>query len=382
MPPERVDPELVEFDVRTDEVLINMGPQHPSTHGVLRVLLRADGELVKGVEPHIGYLHRCAEKIGENVSARQWIPYTDRMDYLAAMGNNLGISLAVERLMNLEVPPRATVLRVIVNELNRIASHLIAFGTYGMDIGAFTPFLYAWREREMILNLFEYICGARMTFNYIRIGGVSFDADAKFVDMTRKFLEWFAPRIKEYHDLLSYNQIFITRTKGVGVIPPELAVTWGLSGPMLRASGVNWDIRKAIPYCGYESYQFDVPLGRNDIGVIGDNWNRYFVRIEEMQQSSRIVSQALDSLPSGPYQAKIKKIKPPKGEAYVRIENPRGELGFYVISDGSETPLRIKVRAPSFINLSILPEVSRNVLVADLIAILGSTDIVLGEIDR
>jgi NADH-quinone oxidoreductase subunit D len=369
-------------DLETQELLVNMGPQHPSTHGVLRLLVRTDGELVSEVTPVIGYLHRCAEKIAENVSYEQWIPYTDRMDYIAAMGNNLGISLAVEKLMGLEVPPRATVLRVIVNELNRIASHLIAFGTYGMDIGAFTPFLYAWREREMILNLFEYICGARMTFNYIRIGGVSFDADAKFIEMTKKFLEWFAPRIKEYHDLLSYNQIFITRTKGVGVIPPEMAIAQGLSGPMLRASGVNWDIRKAIPYCGYDKYQFDVPIGRDGTGVVGDNWNRYYVRIEEMEQSAKIVQQAIDSLPSGAHQAKVKKLKVPKGEAYVRIENPRGELGFYVISDGSDVPIRVKVRAPSFINLAILPEVSRGVLVADLIAILGSTDIVLGEIDR
>lgn len=372
----------MEKGLETQELLVNMGPQHPSTHGVLRLLVRTDGELVSEVTPVIGYLHRCAEKIAENLAYDQWIPYTDRMDYIAAMGNNLGISLCVEKLMGLDVPARATVLRVIVNELNRIASHLIAFGTYGMDIGAFTPFLYAWREREMILNLFEYICGARMTFNYIRIGGVSFDADAKFVEMTRKFLEWFEPRIKEYHDLLSYNQIFITRTRGVGVIPSEMAIAQGLSGPMLRASGVNWDIRKSAPYCGYEKYQFGVPLGRDGVGVIGDNWNRYYVRIEEMQESAKIVRQALDSLPAGPYQAKIKKLKVPKGEAYVRIENPRGELGFYVISDGSETPVRIKVRAPSFINLAILPEVSRGVLVADLIAILGSTDIVLGEIDR
>ena len=369
-------------DLQTQELLVNMGPQHPSTHGVLRLLVRTDGELVSEVTPVIGYLHRCAEKIAENVSYDQWIPYTDRMDYIAAMGNNLGISLAVEKLMGIEAPPRAQVIRVIMCELNRIASHLIAFGTYGMDIGAFTPFLYAWREREMILNLFEYVCGARMTFNYVRIGGVSFDIDEKFVDMTKKFLEWFEPRIKEYNDLLSYNQIFLTRTKGVGVISGDRAVAWGLSGPLLRASGVNWDIRKAHPYCGYEKYDFDVPLGTNKVGVVGDNWNRYYVRIEEMVQSMRILRQALEGIPTGKYQEKIKKIKPPAGEVYVRIENPRGELGFYVISDGTEVPMRIKARAPSFVNLSVLPELSRGVLVADLIAILGTLDIVLGEIDR
>lgn len=369
-------------DLETQELLVNMGPQHPSTHGVLRLLVRTDGEIVTEVTPVIGYLHRCAEKIAENLGYDQWVPYTDRMDYIAAMGNNLAYSMAVEKLLKVEVPPRAQALRVIACELNRIASHLIAFGTYGMDIGAFTPFLYAWREREMILNLFEELCGARMTFNYIRIGGVSFDATPSFVENTKKFLKWFEPRIKEYNDLLSYNQIFIQRTRGIGVIPAQMAVDWGLSGPVLRASGVGWDIRKSEPYCGYEKYNFNVCVGRDGVGVLGDNWNRYMVRIEEMIESMKIIQQAIDGLPAGQFQTKIKKIKPPRGEAYARIENPRGELGFYVISDGSETPFRVKTRAPSFVNLSILGEISRGVLVADLIAILGSLDIVLGEIDR
>lgn len=368
--------------LQTQELLVNMGPQHPSTHGVLRLLVRTDGEIVSEVIPVIGYLHRCAEKIAENVPYDQFIPYTDRMDYIAAMGNNLGCSLAVEKLMGIEIPPRAQYIRVLVNELNRIASHLIAFGTYGMDVGAFTPFLYAWREREIILNLFEHICGARMTFNYIRIGGVAFDADKKFIEMTNDFLKIFEKRVKEYNDLLTYNQIFITRTKGVGVIPPEMAIKYGLSGPILRASGVNYDVRKAQPYSGYDKFDFNVCLGKDGVGVVGDNWNRYYVRIEEMLESCKITRQAIDGLPEGPFQAKVKKIKPPKGEAYVRVENARGELGFYVISDGTEKPVRIKTRAPSFINLSILGEISKGMLIADLIATLGSLDIVLGEIDR
>lgn len=362
-----------------------MGPQHPSTHGVLRLVVKTDGELVTEVTPVIGYLHRCAEKIGENVSYDQWIPYTDRMDYIAAMGNNLGISLTVEKLMGIEAPPRAQVIRVIVCELNRIASHLIAFGTYGLDVGAFTPFLYAWREREMILNLFEYVCGARMTFNYIRVGGVSFDIDETFVKKTVEFLDWFEPRVKEYNDLLTYNKIFIERTAGIGVISAEDAISYGLTGPMLRASGVNFDARKDFPYCGYEKYEFNVPLGREfpDVNAkVGDCWNRYYVRIEEMLESIKIIRQALKDIPAGPYRKELKKIKPPAGEAYVRVENPRGMLGFYIISDGTEKPVRTRTRAPSFINLSILPNTGRNVLIADLIAILGTFDIVLGEVDR
>ncbi|MBI4242831.1 MAG: NADH-quinone oxidoreductase subunit D [Planctomycetes bacterium] len=371
--------------IKTQEILVNMGPQHPSTHGVLRLVIKTDGELVTEVTPIVGYLHRCAEKIGENVTYDQWIPYTDRMDYIAAMGNNLGISLAVEKLLGMEAPPRAQVIRVLVCELNRVASHLIAFGTFGLDVGAFTPFLYAWREREMILNLFEMLCGARMTFNYIRIGGISFDIDQKFIDKTKEFIEWFEPRIKEYNDLLTYNRIFVERTAKIGIISPERAISYGLTGPNLRASGVNFDVRKDFPYCGYEKYQFNIPLGRDvpEIGAVtGDCWNRYYVRIEEMIESIKIIKQTLENIPAGEYYDAPKKIKPKAGEVYTRIENARGIVGFYIISDGSEKPVRAKVRAPSFINLSILPEIGKNVLVADLIAILGSIDIVLGEIDR
>jgi NADH-quinone oxidoreductase subunit D len=370
-------------DLETQDMLLNMGPQHPSTHGVLRLMVRTDGELVSDVTPVIGYLHRCAEKIGENLRYEQYIPYTDRMDYLSAMSDNLAFALAVEKLMKIEIPERAKHIRVIMAELNRIASHLLAFGTYGLDVGAFTPFLYAFREREMILNMFEYASGARLTYNYVCVGGVVKDVDKKFAEMVNNFLSIFDQRLKDYNELLTYNQIFITRTKGLAVLPAELAVAWGISGPNLRASGVPWDIRKSEPYSGYEKFQFEMAVGKEGIGLLGDCWNRYWVRIEEMVESCRIIRQALDGLPAGKHKGDVKRgFKVPKGEAYTAIENPRGELGFYLVSDGTDTPTRVKVRAPSFCNLSILPEMSRGVLIADLVAILGSIDIVLGEIDR
>lgn len=368
--------------LETQDMLLNMGPQHPSTHGVLRLMIRTDGELVSEVTPVVGYLHRCAEKIGENLQYEQYVPYTDRMDYLSSMSDNLGFCLAVEKLLQVEVPPRAQYIRVIMAELNRIASHLLAFGTYGLDIGAFTPFLYAFREREMILNMFEYVCGARLTYNYVKIGGVMRDVDKKFAEMVTNFLDIFDDRLKDYNELLSYNQIFITRTRGLGVIPAAMAVDYGLTGPNLRASGVDYDVRKAMPYSGYDKFEFKTCLGSDKVGVLGDCWNRYWVRIEEMIESCKIVRQAMEGLPAGKVAADLRKIKPAKGEAYTCIENPRGELGFYIISDGSETPTRVKVRAPSFVNLAIMPEVGKGVLIADLIAILGSIDIVLGEIDR
>jgi NADH-quinone oxidoreductase subunit D len=368
--------------LETQDMLLNMGPQHPSTHGVLRLMIRTDGELVSEVTPVVGYLHRCAEKIGENLRYEQFVPYTDRMDYLSSMSDNLGFCLAVERLLQVEVPPRAQYIRVIMAELNRIASHLLAFGTYGLDIGAFTPFLYAFREREMILNMFEYVCGARLTYNYVKVGGVMRDVDKKFAEMVFNFLDIFDDRLKDYNELLSYNQIFITRTRGLGVIPAAMAVDYGLTGPNLRASGVDYDVRKAMPYSGYDKFQFKTCLGSDKVGVLGDCWNRYWVRIEEMIESCKIVRQAMEGLPAGKVAADLRKIKPAKGEAYTCIENPRGEMGFYIISDGSETPTRVKVRAPSFVNLAIMPEAGKGVLIADLIAILGSIDIVLGEIDR
>ncbi len=368
--------------LETQDMLLNMGPQHPSTHGVLRLMIRTDGEMVSECTPVVGYLHRCAEKIGENLRYEQYVPYTDRMDYLSSMSDNLGFCLAVERLLKVEIPPRAQAIRVVMAELNRIASHLLAFGTFGLDIGAFTPFLYAFREREIILNMFEYVCGARLTYNYVKVGGVTRDVDKKFGEMVANFLKIFDDRLKDYNELLTYNQIFITRTRGLGVFSKEVALDYGLTGPNLRASGVDWDLRKAMPYSGYDKYAFDVVLGRDGQGVLGDCWNRYFVRIEEMRESCKIVRQAMEGLPAGKFAADLRKIKPAVGEAYTAIENPRGELGFYIISDGSETPTRVKVRAPSFVNLGIMPEAGKGVLIADLIAILGSIDIVLGEIDR
>jgi len=377
-------------DLQTEEMLVNMGPQHPSTHGVLRIVLRTDGEMVLEAIPHIGYLHRCAEKIGENLQPYQYIPYTDRMDYLAGMNNNQAYAVAVERLCGIEVPPRAQALRVIFAELNRIASHLVALGTYGLDMGAFTPFLYCFREREMILDLFEAACGARLTYSYITIGGVTEDLPDGWVERCREFLDYFEPKIIDYNNLLSFNHIFVKRTSKIGVITPWDAVAFGITGPMLRASGVRWDLRKILPYDGYETYEFDVPIGRpggtDEVPrgvVVGDCWSRYYVRVLEMTQSVRIIQQALDRLAPGPVLApKVKSLKLPAGEVYVEIENPRGQLGFFVVGDGSAIPYRVKARGPSFCNLSITTHICRDVLLADVPAIIGSIDVVMGEVDR
>jgi NADH-quinone oxidoreductase subunit D len=377
-------------DLQTEEMLVNMGPQHPSTHGVLRVVLRTDGEMVLEAVPHIGYLHRCAEKIGENLQPYQYIPYTDRMDYLAGMNNNQAFAVAVERLAGLEVPARGQCIRVIIAELNRIASHLVSLGTYGLDMGAFTPFLYCFREREMILDLFEAACGARLTYSYLTIGGAHDDLPDGWVDRCREFLDYFEPKIEDYNNLLSFNHIFVKRTANVGVINAEEAVTFGLTGPVLRASGIRWDLRKVRPYDGYEQYEFDVPIGRAggtdeipDGVVVGDCWSRYYVRVLEMVQSVRIMRQAMDRLPAGDFRAaKGANLKLPANEVYVEIENPRGQLGFLIVGDGSAIPYRVKARGPSFCNLSITSHVCRNVLLADVPAIIGSIDIVMGEVDR
>lgn len=377
-------------DVRTEEMLVNMGPQHPATHGVLRVVLRTDGELVLEAVPHVGYLHRCAEKIGENLQPYQYIPYTDRMDYLAGMNNNQAYSIAIEMLAGIEVPERAKYIRVIFAELNRIASHLVAFGTYGLDMGAFTPFLYAFREREMILDLFESACGARLTYSYITIGGVHDDLPDRFFDVLEEFLDYFEPKIPEYNSLLSFNHIFVKRTANVGVISAEDAIRWGLTGPCIRGSGVNWDLRKSTPYEIYDRFDYDIPIavdgGSDGIPrsvVVGDCWSRYFVRVCEMQQSCRIIRQAVAQIPDGKHIAdKVKGKKLPDDEVYVEIENPRGQLGFYVKGDGSAIPSRVKARGPSFCNISVLHHVGRGCLLADIPAIVGSVDIVMGEVDR
>lgn len=391
---------LATDDLLTEEMLVNMGPQHPSTHGVLRILLRTDGEVVREATPHIGYLHRCAEKIGENVAPFQFIPTTDRLDYLAAMNNNQTFSVAVEQLVGIEVPERAVTIRILMAELNRIASHLVSLGAYGLDMGAFTPFLYAFRERERIMDLFEAACGARLTYSYITIGGVTMDLPDGFTDACREFLEYLEPKIHEYNQLLSYNQIFIKRAGGVGVISAADAIAWGLTGPCLRASGVRWDLRRCMPYEGYEQYDFEVPIGLPQGGeppvppgvpqprvprgvVVGDCWSRYFVRVIEMYWSVHLVRQALDRLRPGEHKAKLpRSLKLPVGEIYFEGENPRGQLGFLVIGDGSPVPSRVKVRGPSFNNLSITSHVCRDCLLADVPAIVGSIDIVMGEVDR
>jgi NADH-quinone oxidoreductase subunit D len=391
------DQTIVEFDVRTEEMLVNMGPQHPSTHGVLRLVLRTDGEIVSEVTPHLGYLHRCAEKIGENVTPIQFIPYTDRMDYLAGMNMNLGYSLAVEKLcgMTAKIPEKASVIRVIICELNRIASHLVAMGTYGLDLGTFSPFLYAFREREMILDLFEDVCGARLTYSYITIGGAHDDLPDGWIARCQKFLDYLKPRIDEYHTLLTNNAIFIQRTANIGVMAREFALSHGCSGPMLRGSldrrrdDPDWDLRKLEPYCGYENYDFGVPIPPFDAAppeaVIGDSWHRYYVRMVEVVESIKITEQALGRYKTA---AGSHRIEPPKhlpaGEAYAESECPRGQMGFYVVGRATKenVPLRVRARSSSFSNLSVTNAICRGCLIADVPAIVGSIDIVMGEIDR
>src|SRR3984957_15090942 len=389
------DQTIIEFDVRTDEMLVNMGPQHPSTHGVLRLVLRTDGEIVSEVVPHMGYLHRCAEKIGENVTPIQFIPYTDRMDYLAGMNMNLGESLAVEKLCGMKIPEKASIIRVLVCELNRIASHLVAMGTYGLDLGTFSPFLYAFREREMILDLFEEVCGARLTYSYITIGGVHDDLPDGWIDHCRQFLDYFEPRIPEYHTLLTTNHIFVKRTANIGILSKELALAHGCSGPMLRGSldrtkgDPDWDLRKTEPYCGYEQYDFNAiipPFPEKPAeAVIGDCWHRFYVRMREVLESIKLVEQALRRYPSAQGSHRI---EPPKhlaaGETYVETECPRGQMGFYVVGRPTKdaVPLRVRARSSSFCNLSVTDDICRGCLIADVPAIVGSIDIVMGEIDR
>lgn len=369
--------------LRTDEMVLNMGPQHPSTHGVLRLELVLDGEVVVKVIPHMGYLHRCFEKHAEAMTYPQVVPYTDRMDYLAAMNNNHGYVLAVERMMGIELPDRVEYIRIIMAELQRIASHLVAIGTFGMDIGAFTPFLYCFRDREYILDIFERTCGARLLYNYMWVGGLSHDVHPTFVEDVRDFIKRFRPTVVEVNNLLNYNKIFIERTANIGVLPADVAISYACSGPMLRGSGVDFDLRRDDPYCIYDRFEWDVITGKGEAGTLGDCWDRHMVRVHEMEQSCRIIEQALESFPEGDITSAIpKKIRPPKGEIYTRVENPRGELGYYVVSDGTGNPARVKARAPSFVNLAVIDDISRGHLIADVVAILGSVDIVLGEIDR
>lgn len=384
---QRLGPAEVSVDIRTPDLEINFGPQHPATHGVMRILMRADGELVTGAQPHLGYLHRCAEKIGENVEWLQYLPYTDRYDYLASMNNNLGYSLAVEALLGVEIPRRATLIRIICAELNRIGSHLVAFGTYGLDIGAFTPFLYTFREREWMMALFEKICGARLTYSYIRIGGVFNDAPPGWFEEVGRFCDVFEQKWQEYVDLLLVNQIYVKRTANIGIISREMALDFGLTGPMVRGSGIDWDLRRDMPYMCYDeiwrSGAFKIPIARGEMGALGDCWDRSWVRVMEMIESIKIVRWCLDHMVEGPVIADIPKtLKVPTGEAYVGIENPRGELGHYMVSDGGKVSIRTRVRGPSFCNLAVLEDILPGSLVGDAIAIIGSTDIVVGETDR
>lgn len=369
--------------LKTEEMVLNMGPQHPSTHGVLRLELVIEGEIIKDVIPHIGYLHRCFEKHCEVMTYPQIIPYTDRMDYLASMGNEFGYVVAMERLMGIEIPERVEYIRVIMAELQRIASHLVALGTYGADIGAFTPFLFCFRDREKILNLFEITCGARLLYNYMWIGGVSHDLHPDFIRLAKEFIKEFRPNLKELNDLLTFNQIFIDRTANVGILPVETAINYGITGPNLRASGLRWDLRINDPYSIYDRFDFNIPVGNGEKGTVGDCWDRYYMRVLEMEESLKIIEQALDQIPDGDVSSAIpKRVKPPEGQIYARVENPRGELGYFIISNGTLNPARVKVRAPSFVNMEVFGELCKGHMVADVVAILGSIDIVLGEIDR
>jgi|CZKC01.1.fsa_nt_gi NADH-quinone oxidoreductase subunit D len=361
-----------------DEIIINMGPQHPSTHGVLRVKLKLDGEKVVGSECIIGYLHRGVEKIAEHRTYQQFAPYVDRMDYVAAVSNGLGYCEAVEKLMGAEAPPRARVIRTILTELQRIASHLVWLGTHALDIGALTPVFYCFREREEILKIFEKYCGARLTTHAFRIGGLQYEAYDELEADTERFCKDFEHKVDEYETLLTENRIWIGRTKGIGVISAEDAIAIGATGPVIRASGVEWDIRKAAPYAAYDQYKFDIPTGKN-----GDTYDRYLVRMEEMRQSGRICLQAIQNIPTGPIMARIGKVlKPPPGEVYHAIEAPKGELGYYIVSDGTTQPYRVRIRPPSFVNLQAFDTMVKGHLVADVVAIIGTLDIVLGEVDR
>ena len=363
----------------TDELVINMGPQHPSTHGVLGVVLRLDGERVVDADVVIGYLHRGVEKLCEHRDWTQIVLITDRMDYVAAATNNLGYCQTVEKLMSLEVPRRAQYIRTLLAELQRIASHLVWLGSHAMDIGAVTVFLYCLRERELALDLFEEYCGARLTYNCMRVGGLPFDLPPGFDRKVRAFCDIVDEKVLEYETLLTQNRIWLERTRQVGVISAEDAVAIGLSGPSLRGSGVLRDVRKDEPYAAYGELEFDVPLGAS-----GDTYDRYLVRLEEFRQSTRMIRQVLDGLPEGPVMGKVPRlIKPPAGETYHAIESPKGELGYFIVSDGKAlSPYRFRVRPPSFCNLQALRQLVRGHLVADVVALIGTIDIVLGEVDR
>lgn len=360
------------------ELVLNMGPQHPSTHGVLRVILKLDGETVRGTDCILGYLHRGIEKVAESRTYPGFAPYVDRLDYIAAVSNSLGYCLAVEKLISAEVPARAQAVRVILTELNRIASHLLWLGTHALDIGAITPLFYTMREREMVMNIYERYFGARLTTHAFRIGGLPRDIYDGFQQDVLDFCDYFIPKVDEYEQLLTGNRIWVDRLTNVGILNIADCKAYGVTGPMIRAAGLAWDLRKAQPYSGYEQYDFNIPTCEN-----GDTFDRYIIRMAEMRESVKICRQAIANLPDGPVMGKVARVlKPAIGEVYLGIEAPKGELGYYIVSDGTTNPYRVRVRPPSFINLQSLDKMAKGALVADLVAIIGTLDIVLGEVDR
>ncbi|MDM1295735.1 NADH-quinone oxidoreductase subunit D [Sphingobacterium sp. N143] len=380
-------------EISSQEMVLNMGPQHPSTHGVLRLQLITDGEIVKEVVPHLGYLHRCFDKHAESLNYGKTIPFTDRLDYLASMNNSHAFVMGVERMLGIDhkIPKRIEYIRVLVCELNRIASHLIAIGTYGIDIGATTPFLWCFRDREHIMNMLEWASGSRMLYNYIWVGGLFYDLPVGFEGRCAEFITYFKPKLVELDEILTQNQIFISRTSNIGVLPADVAINYGVSGPMLRASGIKCDLRRIDGYSVYPEIDFDIPTGTGAMGTVGDCWDRYKVRVDEVKESVRIVEQCLERLQKDfqrtpdfdPRALVPKKVNLKAQDYYIRAENPKGELGFYFVTkEKSDIPLRVKSRGPSFNNLSVISELGKGVLIADLIAILGSIDIVLGEVDR
>ncbi|RME20304.1 MAG: NADH-quinone oxidoreductase subunit D [Deltaproteobacteria bacterium] len=379
-------PELIDQQNR-EEIVLNMGPHHPSTHGVLRFVVHTDGEVMRKAVPVVGYLHRGLEKMAEKVGWSGYMPFTDRVNYLEVMFANQAYAMAVEKLMGLEVPERAEWLRVIACELNRLASHYITLGCIAMDLGAYTPFVYLLRERENINDLIEALCGNRLTHNYMRIGGVAYDADDDWLKRLEKFLDHFEPVIDEFESLIAANEILVRRMAPVAVICAEDAIAWGLVGPNLRATGVDWDLRRDQPYSVYPKVEFKVPVGRDgqgdDQSLAGDCYQRFLVRVEEMRQSCRILRQCLEKITEGDIKAKVPRmIKPPKGEAYASVEGARGEMGCYVVSDGSPKPYRVKWRTSSFSALSIIEHVSPGLMIADLVAVIATLDVIAPEMDR
>lgn len=369
--------------IQTQEMLLNMGPQHPSTHGVIRFVVKTDGEVMSEALPDVGYLHRSIEKIGEICDYNGFMPYTDRADYLSAMNANQGYAMVVEKLLGLEVPKRAEYLRVIAAEFNRIISHLLSVGALAMDVGAATPFIHALKEREKVNDLMEALCGQRLTYNYVRIGGVSYDMPPGFSERSLTWLDQFEPQWDEFERLVTGNKIFVERLANVGVISREDAIAYNLVGPNLRASGVDFDLRRDMPYSIYPELDFNVIVGRGEQGTLGDSFDRYIVRVREIRESIKILRQCFARIPEGDVLAKMPKVlKPPAGEAYVRTESSRGDIGYYLISDGGPKAFRLRIRTGSFTGMSIIQKVSRGMMIADLVTLIASLDVVAPEIDR